>query len=274
MHRSAALLLCIIAAPIAHGAADAPLPDVPSLLRSVEQNQEALDRAREQYTFRQQQHIVMYDKKGRVKSTEDKVMNVFFVHGHAIETLVSKDGKALNANDLKKEQDKATKEAVKYAAGPYNAHDKDGVSVSQLLVLAKFTHPRRVLEGGRSLIAVDFTGDPHAKSSGRAESAIKHTSGTVWIDERAREVRRLEATVDDPLHIGFGLLATINPGSHFRFEQALINDEVWLPTSFAGRFDARLALFVGFHVEVQGRFDEYKRYQASTTEATEPPVAK
>ena len=133
-------------------ASTAPLPDVPALLRSVEANQAALDHAREEYTFRQQQRLTFYDKHGKVRRIEQRVSNVFFVHGQPIETLISKDGKPLSANDLKKEQDRATKEAVKYAAQPYGQRDKDDVSVSRLMAITRFTNPRRILEGERSRI--------------------------------------------------------------------------------------------------------------------------
>ena len=248
-----------------------PIPDVPTLLRSVEANQEALDRAREEYTFRQQQQLTFYDKHGKVRRTEQRVSNVFFVHGEPIETLTSKDGKPLSANDLKKEQDRATKEAVKYAAQPYGQRDKDEVSVSRLLAIIRFTNPRRIMEGGRSVIAVDFTGDPHAKTHGRNEDAVKKVRGTVWIDESAREVTRMHATFDEPMRIGFGLFATVDAGSHFSFEQALIHNEAWLPTSIDAHFDGKAALFVGFHVELSIRFDQYRKFSASATEQTAAP---
>jgi hypothetical protein len=252
-------------------AAAVPIPDVPTLLRSVEANQEALDRAREEYTFRQQQQLTFYDKHGKVRRTEQRVSNVFFVHGEPIETLTSKDGKPLSANDLKKEQDRATKEAVKYAAQPYGQRDKDEVSVSRLLAIIRFTNPRRIMEGGRSVIAVDFTGDPHAKTHGRNEDAVKKVRGTVWIDESAREVTRMHATFDEPMRIGFGLFATVDAGSHFSFEQALIHNEAWLPTSIDAHFDGKAALFVGFHVELSIRFDQYRKFSASATEQTAAP---
>jgi hypothetical protein len=252
-------------------AAAVPIPDVPTLLRSVEANQEALDRAREEYTFRQQQQLTFYDKHGKVRRTEQRVSNVFFVHGEPIETLTSKDGKPLSANDLKKEQDRATKEAVKYAAQPYGQRDKDEVSVSRLLAIIRFTNPRRIMEGGRSVIAVDFTGDPHAKTHGRNEDAVKKVRGTVWIDESAREVTRMHATFDEPMRIGFGLFATVDAGSHFSFEQALIHNEAWLPTSIDAHFDGKAALFVGFHVELYIRFDQYRKFSASATEQTAAP---
>jgi hypothetical protein len=273
----AILLGLLLAATPASGAmqlaasATAPLPDVATLLRSVEANQEALDRAREEYTFRQQQRLTFYDKHGKVRRSEERVSNVFFVHGHPIETLTGKNGKALSAGDLKKEQDRATKEAVKYAAQPYGQRDKDEVSVSRLLAITRFTNPRRIMEGGRSLIVVDFTGDPHAKTHGRSEDAVKKVRGTVWIDESAREVKRMHATFDEPMRIGFGLFATVDAGSNFSFEQALIHDEAWLPTSVDARFDGKAALFVGFHVELSIRFDQYRKFGASTTEHTEVP---
>ena len=249
----------------------APLPDVPALLHSVEANQAELDRAREEYTFRQQQRLTFYDKHGKVRRSEQRVSNVFFVHGKPIETLTSKDGKALSAGALKKEQDRATKEAVKYAAQPYGQRDKDEVSVSRLLAITRFTNPRRIMEGGRPVIAVDFTGDPHAKTHGRSEDAVKKVRGTVWVDEGAREVTRMQATFDEPMHIGFGLFATVDAGSNFSFEQALIRNEVWLPTRIDARFDGKAALFVGFHVELSIRFDEYRKFNASTTEQTKAP---
>jgi hypothetical protein len=253
--------------------AASPLPDIPALLRSVEAHQAELDRAREEYTFRQQQQMTFYDKHGKVRRTEERVSNVFFVHGHPIETLVSKNGKPLNAGDLKKEQDHATKEALKYQNQPYGP-DKDDVTVSRLLAIIRFSNPRRVIESGRPVIAVDFIGDPHAKTHGRNEDAVKKVRGTVWIDEDAREVKRMQAAFDEPLRIGFGLFATVSPGSNFSFEQALIRNEAWLPTKVDARFDGKAALFVGFHVDLNIRFDQYEKFSATTTEHTNSPPSR
>jgi hypothetical protein len=273
---AAILLGLFLAASSASGSqgpvpADAPLPDVPTLLHSVEANQETLDRAREEYTFRQQQQLTFYDKGGKVRRTEERVSNVFFVHGQPIETLISKNGKPLSAAELKKQQDRAAKDAVKYAAQPYGQRDKDEVSVSRLLAITRFSNPRRIMEGGRSVIAVDFTGDPHAKTHGRNEDAVKKVQGTLWIDEAAREVTRMHASFDEPMRIGFGLFATVDAGSHFSFEQALIRNEAWLPTRIDAHFDGKAALFVGFHVALAIRFDQYQKFNASTTEHTAPP---
>ncbi len=272
------LLLQTAALPQAHVvettvAATAPLPDISALLHSVEQHQAELDRAREDYTFRQQQVMTLYDKHGKERSREEKVSHVFFVHGHTIETLISKNGKPLSPDALKKEQERAAREAVKFASEPYGNPDKDQVGVTRLLQITRFANPRRVIENGRSLIVADFTGDPHAKTHGMGENAVKRVHGTVWVDEEAREVARLDAAFDEPLHVGFGLLATVDRGSHFSFQQALIRNEVWLPTEVHGRFDGKAALFVGFHVELAIHFDDYQKFSATTTEHTAAPAA-
>lgn len=281
MHNFAAISLALslaafpaCAAPVSATLPETPLPDIPALLHSVEQHQVELDRAREEYTFRQQQQLTFYDKHGKQQRTEERVSNVFFVHGHPVETLVSKNGKPLSAGDLKKEQDRAMKEALKYQSQAYGQPDKDEVSVSRLLSITRFTNSRRIMEDGRPVIAVDFIGDPHAKTHGRNEDAVKKVRGTVWIDEQAREVKRMQASFDQPLRIGFGIFATVSPGSNFSFEQALVRNEAWLPTKVDGRFDGKAALFIGFHVALNIRYDRYQKFSATTTEHTAPPPVR
>jgi hypothetical protein len=75
----------------------------------------------------------------------------------------------------------------------------------------------------------------------------------------------MDATFDDNLRLGFGVLATLEKGSHFTFHQALIRNEVWLPTSVNGRFDGKALMFVGFHVNLTMEFDDYRKFAANAT---------
>ena len=96
-----------------------------------------------------------------------------------------------------KEVDKAQK------TPPGKTMDKNDVSVSQLLAIMKVSNPRREMLDGRSTLAFDFVGDPHAQTHGMAEDASKKLSGTLWVDEQDREVRRMIARFDDNFHLGF-----------------------------------------------------------------------
>ena len=86
----------------------------------------------------------------------------------------------------------------------------------------------------------------------------------------------LNATLDENLHLGFGLFATVEKGSSITFNQSLIHDEVWLPTGFEGHFDGKALLFMGLHVHVTLRYDDYRKFQTGVSEesqtASAPPL--
>jgi hypothetical protein len=248
----------------------AALPDAATMLREVEAHQKQLDKARENYTFREVQTTRELDSSGRTKKTETEEHEVFFVNGHQIEKLVRKDGKDLTPDQARKEQDRVNKEVLKISKPGYTNPDKDEITVARLLQIVKFVRPRRVLLNGRDTIAFDFAGDEHAKTHGRDEEALKKVSGTIWVDEADREVSRMSATLDENYHVGFGLLASVAKGSNVVFDQALIRNEAWLPTAIALHLQARAFLVAGFRAEIDIRFDQYRKFQ---TDAVQQPGA-
>jgi hypothetical protein len=264
--------LCFyLVAPSTHAASEpGPLPDAATMLREVEAHQKQLDKARENYTFRATQTTRQLDSGGNTKKVETEEHEVFFVNGHQVQKLVRKDGKDLTSDQARKEQDRVNKEVVKISQPGYTNPDKDEITVARLLQIVTFSRPRRVGLNGRNTIAFDFMGDEHAKTRGRDEEALKKVSGTIWIDEADREVSRMSATLDENYHVGFGLLASIAKGSNVVFDQALIRNEVWLPTAVELHLQARAFLVAGIRANVDIRFDEYRKFQ---TDAVQQPGA-
>jgi hypothetical protein len=264
-----ATLLVVLAcwSPAAFGASEpAALPDAAAMLRDVEAHQKQLDKMRENYTFRSVQTVRQLDSSGNTKKVETEEHEVFFVNGHRVEKLVRKDGKDLSPDQARKEQDKVNKEVLKISQPGYHDADKDEITVSRLLQIVSFSRPRRLQLHGRDTIAFDFAGDPHAKTHGRDEEALKKVSGTIWVDEADREVSRMSATLDENYHVGFGLLASVAKGSNMVFDQALIRNEAWLPTGIALHLQARAFLVAGFRAEIDVRFDEYKKFQTDAVQ--------
>jgi hypothetical protein len=66
------------------------------------------------------------------------------------------------------------------------------------------------------------------------------------------------------VHIGGGLLANLQKGTSFTFEQAYVNNEVWLPTYVEAHVGARLLLLKGIKVNVVTRYSDYKRFNVET----------
>jgi hypothetical protein len=91
----------------------------------------------------------------------------------------------------------------------------------------------------------------------------------MWIDEKARDVARLEAHFSNNVKIGGGLLASVDKGSAFVFEQAKVNNEVWLPTydeiHVAGRF-----LVLKVKANQIDRYSDYKKFHAESTFLPDP----
>lgn len=260
-----ALCVAQTAAPI-HSAV-APVPDAGTLLQQVAAHQRQMDKTRENYTWRESVVTRMLDKNGNVKKTESEEDNIFFVNTHEIDRTVKKNGKDLTPEEDKKEQYRVMKEVEKaQKTPPGDSVDKDTVSITRILSIMKVSHPRRETIDGRSAIAFDFTGDPHAKTHGVAEDASKKISGTMWVDEQDREVRRMIARFDDNFHLGFGLFS-VGKGSNFTFNQKLVNGELWLPVDAQAHVVAHAIGVIGYRADVDITDTNYQRFHAEAQQA-------
>ncbi len=266
------LLSALLMSPPLAGAAQA-LPSLASLIQQVQKNQRELDKTREAYTFRELQVMHELDKHGAVKKQETREYNVFYVNGHPIQRLVRKDGKALNAEQEAKETAHIQQKIADSEKTPPGdvLNNRHQVSIARMLSIQHFSNERRVIMDNRPMIAIDFAGDPKAQTHGIAEDATKHLSGTVWVDEQDHQVRRVQATLDSPMHLELGLVS-LSAGSSFSFDQKIINNEVWLPTSATVHIEAKAALFLGYHIQVDITDDQYKRFQASANQGDGAPV--
>lgn len=267
------LLLALAAAVAgAQTPSPAPIPDVPTLMNQVREHQRQMESVQENYTFHERDVIDHLNKDGSVKKTETEEYEIFFVNTHEVRRRIRKDGKELDADQQRKEQERVAKYVEKAQKTPPGQAPNGEVviSVSRILAVVKVSAPRRVMLDNRPTIAFDFTGDPHAKAHGIAEEAARRMSGTVWVDEQDRQVRRLVARLDDNLHVGFGMVS-LSKGSHLVFDQKLINNELWLPTSADVFLNARAFLVAGLRANVHVTDDDYKRFHA---EAQQQPGAK
>ena len=249
----------------------APIPDVLTLLQQVAEHQRKVDQTRENYTWRETVVTRTLDKNGDVKKTESEEDEIFFVNTHEIDRMVKKDGKELTPDQQAKEQDRVMKEIDKAQKTPPGQFlNKNTVSITQILSMMKASNPRREMIDGRSTLAFDFTGDPHAKTHGIAEDASKKMSGTLWVDEQDREVRRLIARFDGNFHLGFGLFS-VGKGSNFVFNQKLVNNELWLPVDAEAHIVAHAIGFIGYRADVSVTDADYQRFHA---QAEQVPGAK
>lgn len=286
--RTAVLLLgCSVACAVLR-AQDAdstkPLPDIPSLLHDVETNQRKAEAVEKDYIYRSVLTKQQLDSHGNVKKTTTNEADHFWLNGVPVMRILKKDGKPLNPDELAKEDRRIESEAAKArdrrASADSNRRDtgprgEDEVTVSRLLELGRFTNPRRMQLNGRDTIAVDFAGDPKAKTRNRLEDVIHDLAGTAWIDEEDHVLVRTEGRFTNTFKVGLGLVANIRQGTHFTAQWAKINDEVWLLSHAEGEGAARLLLFWNFDGRATVNDSDYRKFRATSTvlPATAMPAA-
>ncbi len=257
------LLLCPLA-PAGQGAA-APIPEIRQLIHEVTEHQKQLEKLRETYTYSSMRTVQDMDAAGQVKKTETQELEAFFVNGHVIERLVKKDGKALSDHDQQKETERVTKLVEKAERIPPDQPlEGQGISVSRVLEIMEVRNSRRENYRGRPAIVFDFVGRKDAKTHGLAEDISKKLQGTMWVDEADRQVAHMEVTFNDNFKLAGGILASIEKGSSFHFDQALVNGEIWLPTGGEGNVQARLLMVRSYREHFAERDYDYKRFRVET----------
>jgi len=121
------------------------------------------------------------------------------------------------------------------------------------------------------VLVFDFEPNPDFKPHKLVEKLAQKLAGVVWIDEKAHQVARLEAYFVGDMKIGGGLLANLQKGTSFVFEQAFVNNEVWLPTYGEAHIGVRFLLVKGMKVGIVTRYWDYKKFNVETLSTIAKP---
>ncbi len=268
----AASVLCPASAPCPAqtpvAASGKPLPDIVPLMREVEAHQKATEALEQNYIFNSHAVEQTLDSHGNLKKTQTEDAEIFYVAGARIRRLLKKDGHDLTPGEQEKETQRIDQEIGKARQEQEKGkadRERDQVTVSRFLALGSFSNARRLALSGRDTIAIDFTGNPKAKTENRAEGAIREMEGTVWVDEEDRSLRKLEGRFLHDFKIGGGLLADVKQGTTFGAEWTKVNGEVWLPAAFSGQGNMRVLLFVTLHGSLHVAISNYRKFKATST---------
>jgi hypothetical protein len=254
------------------------LPDLKALFKEIDENQKTIDKLRENYAGTRVEEETEYDKTGRISKREQKEYTFFYLKGDEISTLVKEDGKPLSEEEQKKENEKTKKEIEniqkreekKEAKGEKNKEeakqkkDDDDPGIETFLRACQFVNPRRERFRGQDVLVFDFEPNPEFKPRKLAEKVVHELAGVIWVDEKAHDVARLEAYFVGDFRFVGGLVANLQKGTSFTFEQAYINNEVWLPTYMEGHVGVRVLLVKSFKVNFAMRYSDYKKFNVES----------
>jgi hypothetical protein len=244
------------------------LPDIRQLMKEVQEHQKQVEKIREDDTYSALITTQDIDANGQVTKTESEEDENFFVNSHLIARKVKKDGKPLDPHEDQKETERVTKLVEKaQVTPPGQPIEGQTVSISRLLEIMDVRNPRRENYHGRPTIVFDFIGRKDAKTHGLVEDASKKLQGTLWVDEADRQVAHLEVSFNDNFHVAGGLLATVQKGSNFHFDQAPVGGGVWLPTGGEGSMQARIMVFKNLRQHFIERDYDFKHFSVETQQS-------
>ena len=271
------------------------LPDLQALFKEIDDNQKAIDKIKENYAGTRNEEQTEYDKTGKVTKHEVKEYSFFYLNGDEISTLTKKDGTPLGGDEQRKENEKTQKEIQEIQKnqdkkeakeekakeeGKEKKDDDDDVGIEVFLRACQFVNPRRERFRGQDVLVFDFEPNPEFKPHKLAEKVVHELAGVIWIDEKAHDVARLEAYFVGDFKFGGGLIANLQKGTSFTFEQAFLNNEVWLPTYEEAHVGVRVLLLKGIKVNAVTRYSDYKKFNVESVasvgkpkDATEAPGA-
>ena len=260
------------------------LPDLKALFKEIDDNQKAIDKIKESYAGSQSEEETEFEGSGKVKKHEISEYSFFYLDGQEITTLVKKDGKPLSDAEQKKENEKtqkrieehqkreAKKEAKEEKAKEEGKNDeKDDPDIEVFLRACQFVNPRRERFRGQDVLVFDFEPNPEFKPHKLVEKLVQKLAGVVWIDEKAHDVVRLEGYFVGDMKFAGGLLVNLQKGTSFVFEQAFVNDEVWLPTYGEAHIGVRFLLVKGIKASIVTRYWDYKKFNVETLSTIAKP---
>src|SRR2546422_4735528 len=260
------------------------LPDLKALFKEIDDNQKAIDKIKENYTGTRAVEETEFESNGKVKKREVTEYTFFYLHREEVSTVVKKDGKALSDVEQKKENEKTQKrieelqkretkkEAKEEKAKEEGKSDeKDEPGVEIFLRACQFVNPRRERFRGQDVLVFDFEPNPEFKPHKLAEKVVQKLAGVVWVDEKAHDVARLEAYFTGDMKLAGDLLANLQKGTSFVYEQGFVNNEVWLPTYMEAHIGVRFLLVKGIKASIVTRYSDYKKFNVETLSTISKP---
>ena len=260
-----------------------PLPDIPTLLKELQANEDKIDDILENYSFTQKSTARELGKDGVLRDKDSETIQISFYKGNRIQRVIEKNDKPLSEKEQADEdknvqkrvaeiEKKLAKQAAKTVSqNPDGTPDDEGprVSIAEVLRASNLLNPRRERFRGREVIVFDFEPNPNFDYK-NAKSFLKFfgkTAGVMWIDAQDKQVARIEAVLSDNFKVGGGLVANLKKGASFALEQERVNDEIWLPSVADINLSIKVLLVKGININQIIKSYNYRKFETEVKDS-------
>jgi hypothetical protein len=268
-------------------AKDRPVPNQDAFLKETRKHLQIDSSLQRSYMYVETRRELKLDKDGRTVEESVKVSESYpgLPGQPRWERLISRNGKAVSAEDLAA-QDREREQEVREMAERQSAdsgkarerterdwqrqrHDR-AEAVSDIYNVFDVRMTGRESIEGHDTIAFTLTPKPDANPKTREGHVMKHFRVRAWISETDYELVRLEAEAIDTVSFGLGL-ARVHKGAQVSFLRRKINGEAWLPalTNYSG--SARVGLLWTLRRNVEIEYSGYKKFAVDTSSSFHSP---
>lgn len=259
-----------------------PLPDIPALLNEIRDNADRVDEILENYSFTEKRIERDLKSNGELVVKGSETRSLTFYKGFRLTRTIEKNGRPLSPSDQANEDREVQKQieeiekriaererrqerARQVSSGAAGQPSGEGqrFTIAEALKGSLLLNPRRERFKGRDVIVFDYEPNPAFKPQTRNERLFALCTGAVWVDEKTRQVVRLDAVLTK----GAGnFIAKAQRGASFTLENELINDEIWLPARADINVSIRI-LFAGININNLVLYSDYRRFETEVEDA-------
>src|SRR5579859_318623 len=223
------------------------------------------------YVERDVQHNL--DGKGETKSTEIKTYEVLEIYGEQVQRLIQKNDKPLDAKEAAKEEEKIQKiidkrkneseeDRKKREEKAEKQREEDREFEREAADAFNFKLAGTEMIGDREAWVIEAEPRPGFEPHTKGAKILTKFHGRVWIDKNDLQLAKMDIEAIDTVSFGW-VVARIHKGTRVMFEQARVNDEVWLPRHVTFKLDARIALLKGYRIDGEQTYSDYKKFRTS-----------
>jgi len=224
-----------------------PLPDPEPFYAAVRANIARAQAAENGFAYRERRTELHLNPFGRMGSGGTLVYDVTPQADGGVERrLIERDGRAVSDGPVERR-------------GARTRRPGSRRSVEDVVSVLRFVIRHREVRDGRDVVAVGFEPKPGAEPQTRQGELARHFSGTIFVDEAAHEVMRVEATAIEDLTYGMGLVARLQKGTTVTLSRDRIEPDLWLPTAVRIKGQGRALLLRRLEIDQVIEWIDYRR---------------
>ena len=225
-----------------------PLPDPEPFYAAARANIVRAQAAENLFAYRERRTELHLNPFGRMGSGGTVVYDVTPQADGGVERrLIERDGRAVTDGPVERRATRTRRPGSRRS------------SVEDVVSVLRFAIRHREVRDGRDIVAVGFEPKPGAEPETRQGELARHFSGTIFVDEAAHEVMRVEATAIEDLTYGMGLVARLQKGTTVTAARARIEPDVWLPTAIRIKGQGRALLLRRLEIDQVIEWIDYRR---------------